>query len=158
MTNTAQRIAISSIYLSFQGMTFLHSTDIKVHGNLKSSNCLVDSRWQLKLTDYGLPTFKSKQIKPHSCEHAKYRGMIHFIIISLVSVNGVAPKVILCFFLDMLWKAPELLRSAYSNGKGTQAADIYSFAIILQEFHTRKGPYSHNFDDIRGMCIFCSNI
>lgn len=37
-----------------QGMYFLHSTDIKSHGNLKSSNCVVDSRFVLKITDFGL--------------------------------------------------------------------------------------------------------
>ncbi|XP_028406590.1 atrial natriuretic peptide receptor 2-like [Dendronephthya gigantea] len=121
--NLDHMFILSLVYDIAKGMTFLHSTDIKVHGNLKSSNCLVDSRWQLKITDYGLPTFKSKQLKPYSCEHAKYR--------------------------DMLWKAPELLRSSNMNGRGTQASDVYSFAIILQEFHTRKGPYSHNFEDIR---------
>ncbi|CAB4000162.1 atrial natriuretic peptide receptor 1-like [Paramuricea clavata] len=114
---------LSLVYDIAKGMTFLHSTDIKVHGNLKSSNCLVDSRWQLKITDYGLPTFKSKQIKPYSCDHAKYR--------------------------DMLWKAPELLRMSNTNGKGTQAGDVYSFSIILQEFHTRKGPYSYNHEEPR---------
>jgi serine/threonine protein kinase len=67
---------IFNMCMCFQGMTFLHSTDIKVHGNLKSSNCLVDSRWQLKITDYGLPMFKSKQLKPYSCEHARIRGTI----------------------------------------------------------------------------------
>ena len=43
-----------------QGMAYLHGTEIKSHGNLKSSNCLVDSRWVLKITDYGLPTFREK--------------------------------------------------------------------------------------------------
>ncbi|ELT91112.1 hypothetical protein CAPTEDRAFT_175370 [Capitella teleta] len=40
-----------------RGMCFLHSSDIGVHGRLKSSNCVVDSRFVLKITDYGLPTF-----------------------------------------------------------------------------------------------------
>lgn len=35
-------------------MHFLHSTDIRSHGNLKSSNCVVDSRFVLKITDFGL--------------------------------------------------------------------------------------------------------
>lgn len=35
-------------------MHFLHSSDIRSHGNLKSSNCVVDSRFVLKITDFGL--------------------------------------------------------------------------------------------------------
>ena len=42
---------------------FLHSSEIRSHGNLKSSNCLIDSHWILKITDYGLPAFRSKAMK-----------------------------------------------------------------------------------------------
>lgn len=58
---------------------------------------------------------------------------------------------------DLLWTAPELLRQEYvrpTSGSqkrefyrklvNLQKCDVYSFAIILQEFHTRKGPYSNN--------------
>lgn len=41
-------------------MAYLHSTDIRSHGSLKSSNCLIDSRWTLKIADYGLTSLKSK--------------------------------------------------------------------------------------------------
>lgn len=34
-------------------MRYLHNSPIKFHGNLKSRNCVVDSRWVLKLTDFG---------------------------------------------------------------------------------------------------------
>ena len=37
-----------------KGMLFLHSSEVKYHGNLTSANCVVDSRFTLKLTDFGL--------------------------------------------------------------------------------------------------------
>lgn len=42
-----------------QGMAFLHNSIIAFHGSLKSSNCVVDSRFVLKITDYGLASFRS---------------------------------------------------------------------------------------------------
>jgi len=48
---------------------------------------------------------------------------------------------------DMLWTAPELLYkrqtglSTKKTAQGTQPADIYSFAIILQEIVYRALPY-----------------
>lgn len=42
-----------------QGMQFLHNGVIVSHGNLKSSNCVVDSRFVLKITDYGLESFRA---------------------------------------------------------------------------------------------------
>lgn len=45
--------------LSLQGMLFLHNSVIVSHGSLKSSNCVVDSRFVLKITDYGLASFRS---------------------------------------------------------------------------------------------------
>lgn len=41
-----------------KGMIFLHDSPIKVHGSLHSGNCLVDSRWVVKLSDFGLYEFK----------------------------------------------------------------------------------------------------
>lgn len=42
-------------------MRYIHHSPIKYHGNLKSRNCIVDSRWVLKLTDFGLPILYSNQ-------------------------------------------------------------------------------------------------
>ncbi|CAL1546287.1 unnamed protein product, partial [Lymnaea stagnalis] len=36
-----------------RGMEYLHKTPLRSHGNLKSSNCVIDSRWVLKITDFG---------------------------------------------------------------------------------------------------------
>lgn len=37
-----------------KGLHYLHNSEIHSHGSLKSSNCVVDSRFVLKITDFGL--------------------------------------------------------------------------------------------------------
>lgn len=44
-------------------MHFLHSTDIHSHGSLKSSNCVVDSRFVLKITDFGLHKLRTLSVE-----------------------------------------------------------------------------------------------
>jgi serine/threonine protein kinase len=39
-------------------MQHLHNSPIGSHGNLKSSNCVVDSRFICKITDFGLPSLR----------------------------------------------------------------------------------------------------
>lgn len=46
------------------------------------------------------------------------------------------------FTIELLWTSPELLRNPKSNNKfGTQAGDVYSFGIIMQEVVVRGEPY-----------------
>lgn len=42
-----------------QGMIYLHDSPVNLHGNLKSANCLVDSRWTIRIADHGLRSLKS---------------------------------------------------------------------------------------------------
>jgi len=42
---------------------------------------------------------------------------------------------------DLLWTAPELLRSPALRKTGTQPADVYSFGIIMQEVVVRGEPF-----------------
>uniref|UniRef100_UPI00359006C8 atrial natriuretic peptide receptor 1 n=1 Tax=Myxine glutinosa TaxID=7769 RepID=UPI00359006C8 len=95
------------------GMAFLHSSVIGSHGNLKSSNCVVDSRFVLKITDYGLASFRSGSDNEDA--HSNYS--------------------------KKLWRAPELLRLERPPPLGTQRADVYSFGIILQEIALRRGVF-----------------
>ncbi|XP_059146361.1 atrial natriuretic peptide receptor 2-like [Physella acuta] len=127
-----------------RGMTFIHDA-FGYHGNLKSSNCLVDSRWTLKVTDFGY-TVLGPEPRPKVEDESFYKGL--------------------------LWTAPELLRnrrnvstsshqpsyhhmnsiSSTSSGStnsslrvtGSAKGDVYSFAIILNELYGRAGPWGLN--------------
>ncbi|XP_023248641.1 retinal guanylyl cyclase 2 [Copidosoma floridanum] len=96
-----------------RGMKYLHSTPIRVHGYLTSRNCVIDARWVLKVTDYGLPAFyEAQNIQP-------------------------APKTA----RELLWTSPELLRQPAQLKRGTQPGDVYSFGIIMQEVVVRGEPF-----------------
>nr|CAD7265364.1 unnamed protein product [Timema shepardi] len=97
-----------------KGMIYLHDSEIISHGNLRSSNCLVDSRWVLQISDFGLHEFKAGQEEPNSKAKENKR---------------------------LLWRAPELLRHPAAPARGTQKADVYSFAIVLYEIVGRAGPW-----------------
>lgn len=58
-------------------MHYLHSTDIRSHGNLKSSNCVVDSRFVLKIADFGLHSLRkrnSDEDSEYSDSYAHWKG------------------------------------------------------------------------------------
>ncbi|XP_022617716.1 atrial natriuretic peptide receptor 1-like isoform X2 [Seriola dumerili] len=97
-----------------KGMVFLHNSVIFSHGKLKSSNCVVDNRFVLKITDYGLSSFRSKSDSGKDA-HA--------------------------YYAQRLWMAPELLRMEAPLPHGTQKGDVYSFGIILQEVALRRGAF-----------------
>lgn len=71
----------------FQGLRYIHGSPIRCHGNLKSRNCVIDSRWQLRITDYGLPGFFTalKQIRtdlePYGME--SYSFVFVFLFLSI---------------------------------------------------------------------------
>ncbi|CAL9694193.1 unnamed protein product [Knipowitschia caucasica] len=69
-----------------KGMKYLHLRGLS-HGRLKSTNCLVDGRFVLKITDYGLPMILHSQGLPVKEDHQ-----------------------------GMLWSAPELLRTPVLGG------------------------------------------
>ncbi|XP_074668133.1 atrial natriuretic peptide receptor 2 [Strix aluco] len=96
-----------------KGMAFLHNSIIGHHGSLKSSNCVVDSRFVLKITDYGLASFRSP------CDGEDTHAL----------------------YAKKLWTAPELLQKGRLPTPGMQKADVYSFGIIVQEVALRNGPF-----------------
>ncbi|VDM17918.1 unnamed protein product [Hydatigera taeniaeformis] len=95
-----------------RGMEYLHSTSLKAHGRLKSTNCVVSSRYALRITDYGIQ--KTYNLVD-SCPSDK-------------------PE-------DKLWTAPELLRDETADLHGTKPGDVYAFAIIMHEVFYQTIPY-----------------
>ncbi|KAJ8301629.1 hypothetical protein KUTeg_020616 [Tegillarca granosa] len=59
-----------------RGMQYLHNSDVKVHGRLRSSTCVVDSRFLLKLSCYGPKCFyehEARQLgKEFKNDNSKY--------------------------------------------------------------------------------------
>uniref|UniRef100_A0A8C5GWQ2 Guanylate cyclase n=1 Tax=Gouania willdenowi TaxID=441366 RepID=A0A8C5GWQ2_GOUWI len=64
---------ISVMYDIAKGMSYLHASAIQVHGRLKSTNCVVDNRMVVKITDFGCNSFLSHDlwIAP---EHLRHEG------------------------------------------------------------------------------------
>ena len=58
-----------------QGMHHLQNSSIQIHGNLKSSNVVIDSRWTCKVTDHNLFRFKEgEEVDLEAGENTKYYG------------------------------------------------------------------------------------
>ncbi|ESO05547.1 hypothetical protein HELRODRAFT_77371 [Helobdella robusta] len=95
-----------------KGMNYLHKSFIELHGRLNSNVCMIDNRWVLKVSGFGLSTFKLdvREEKPGES-----------------------------FYRDLLWTAPEHLMSPSSSG--SQKGDVYSFAIIVYEILYKDFPY-----------------
>ena len=106
----------SLVFDLIKGMAYLHQSELKMHGNLKSPNCVITSRWVLQITDFGLRPLRSLAAKEYQSETE--------------------------FFRDSLWTAPELIRAA-DCGVASPKADVYAFGIILHEFVTRLGVWGN---------------
>ncbi|CAD1468784.1 unnamed protein product, partial [Heterotrigona itama] len=97
-----------------QGMSYLHASEVSAHGKLRSCNCLIDGRFVLKISDFGLKTLTTPS--------------------DLIMDDN--------YYTKLLWIAPELLPLTVTPGSAaTQKGDVYSFAIILEEIVIRGGPY-----------------
>ncbi|CAI5455329.1 unnamed protein product [Caenorhabditis angaria] len=103
-----------------KGLTFLHDgSKIGYHGNLKSTNCVVDAYWRIKLSNFGME--KIRQDEPEK---------------KADDLLWTAPEIVRRYGVQNDLPNMEIAR-----------ADIYSFAIILYEIYGRQGPYGDDFLD-----------
>jgi len=155
-----------------RGMEFLHQSKIQFHGNLRSSNCLITSRWEVKVGGYGLTQLNASQRRdfPHGLTDAAHGGGqrnslgaysdIHYMNGSTHSlpsptVDGDDDSIELNespYQLSMAgnevqdgrWVAPENLfrRGPTFQKSASKEGDVYSAGIVFNEIMTRKLPYT----------------
>ncbi|WAR02467.1 ANPRA-like protein [Mya arenaria] len=58
------------------GMLYIHNSKLGCHGRLKSTNCLVDNRWMLKVTDYGIEKYINNDASNLE-EHQQFRDIVN---------------------------------------------------------------------------------
>ncbi|KAL0128807.1 hypothetical protein PUN28_003887 [Cardiocondyla obscurior] len=108
------RMSLIHDIVKVEGMSYLHASEVSAHGKLRSCNCLIDGRFVLKISDFGLKTLTTPS--------------------DLIMDDS--------YYTKLLWIAPELLPLTVTPGSAaTQKGDVYSFAIILEEIVVRGGPY-----------------
>uniref|UniRef100_A0A8C3N273 Guanylate cyclase n=1 Tax=Geospiza parvula TaxID=87175 RepID=A0A8C3N273_GEOPR len=112
---------ISVMYDIAKGMSYLHSSKTEVHGRLKSTNCVVDNRMVVKITDFGcnsiLPPRKDLWTAPEHLRHAdvSQKGDVY-------SYGIIAQEIILrreTFYTKHCWDNREKLYRV-ENGKGVK--------------------------------------
>lgn len=98
-----------------------------LHRDMKSENLLVTNNWRIKLTDFGLSRLKDPA---YSYTHPQ-----HPFDVTIAAPEGTLnlmgpftpPDAIICVVLD--------------NNHLSEKADIYSYALVALELHTRKKPF-----------------
>ncbi|ELR15977.1 Serine/threonine kinase [Acanthamoeba castellanii str. Neff] len=93
-------LKLKMTFQAAKGMHFLHSSDI-VHRDLKSLNLLLDNKWNVKVSDFGLTAIKD-------------------------SIGKGGDKALVC---SVPWTAPEVLQDEVGEDVDYTMADVYSFGI-----------------------------
>uniref|UniRef100_A0A8R1DL58 Guanylate cyclase n=2 Tax=Caenorhabditis japonica TaxID=281687 RepID=A0A8R1DL58_CAEJA len=99
-----------------KGMCYIHDSELKMHGNLKSTNCLITSRWTLQIADFGNKEFREGIV--HDKHYSVWENFL-WTAPEAMSIDGVVPSML----------------------PPSQKADVYSFGVIFHEIITRDGPY-----------------
>ncbi|XP_055331179.1 atrial natriuretic peptide receptor 2-like [Paramacrobiotus metropolitanus] len=110
---------ISLVQNLVTGLSYLHKSVVASHGFLSETTCLIDSRFVLKITGYGLSVFRTE-----------------------AQLHPPASNADIKIFYDYLWRAPEFLRKPMGP-KGRQPGDVYSVAILMHQIILEKPPFGN---------------
>ena len=101
------------------GMLAIHESEIEYHGFLTDKNCVIDSKFVTKVSDFGLPMFRRPTANIDYSEELLFT----------------AP--------ECLQKTPKGISISNPSKKG----DVFSFAIISYEILTRQIPFQDEIDN-----------
>ena len=93
-------------------MRYLHNSDIKVHGRLRSSQCVVDSRFMLKIKGFGPKCFTELENK----------------IIDEISVNYSSKFLLVC--------THKLTRTGMASKHTHRRTRVFSKRFFIYKFNT----------------------
>ena len=121
---------------STQGLKFLHDSSIGFHGCLSASKCLIDSRWLLKITDFGL--IKMYQLAGSSLPERSYDELLSTApeMLRTFSTGSNSIEFISYSSIDQSHHHSKRHFTPYENQRmlqGSQEADIYSLGIIMAQ-------------------------
>lgn len=135
-----------------RGMRYLHASPLHIHGSLTSRNCVVDARWVLKITDYVLPLFYEAQgitPPPRTAKELLWTApeLLRDMKTEIDGGHGfhhtLTPQQSPCYRISSGHYDDKgtVIYHHYSRLLGSQAGDVYSFSIIMQEVVVRGEPY-----------------
>jgi serine/threonine protein kinase len=153
-------LKIKMAYHAAKGMHFLHSSGI-VHRDLKSLNLLLDNKWNVKVSDFGLTKFRDELKKGGAGGH-QMQGSVHWMAPEVRrkrSAIGDDNQLLVCaclctpvgaerdagrglhsgrclclWFVSLLWPEPTSVLTAI--------VQCQNAGIILWELFTREQPYA----------------
>nr|KAG5686050.1 hypothetical protein BaRGS_028428 [Batillaria attramentaria] len=137
-------------------MAYLHQSPVHHHGNLRSSNCVVDRRFNLKVTDFGLPSFKRPQVVggTDDDQHGKLENILDRVIKRQSPPfrpkvrEGEAPQAVLTL-MEQCWKDdPEMRPSFETVLKAIKAVTSGKDANLVEALITRLEEYASNLEDV----------
>ena len=112
------------------GLMYLHSKQL-VHGHLKSTNCLLDMKWTVKISDWEFCRLYTE------IDKTKCPLLIIHDITDKSEKNEAA--------MQEFWTSTEILKSDFTQHP-TCRSDIYSFGIVLFEIFVRETPYEEHLE------------
>uniref|UniRef100_A0A1I7SXS4 guanylate cyclase n=1 Tax=Caenorhabditis tropicalis TaxID=1561998 RepID=A0A1I7SXS4_9PELO len=117
-----------------KGIQYIHNSSIKVHGALYLSNCVVDSYWVVKLTDFGI-----KNILKERMHHKE------LVPSSTFDIDAIHYK-----YLQLAPEHLSQLLEKHEEPMGTVEGDIYQLAMLIYQILFYMRPFAERQEDIKG--------